>query len=82
MIEKILNKKWILAKDKSHEYMLKKNYGDLKEFDDIVRFINENGREGYFFKKKYKYYYHSDYKYWTMSEAGIATLINRAKIKN
>ena len=64
-----------------HEYTRRKEWGNDILFEDVVKFIRENGRQERFWSKVYTYYHLDGYKYWTMGAPIAETiLINRAKV--
>ena len=86
--EEIANKlndvEWRFAKtmpEHPHSYTLRKDWESNAEFDMVVNYIREHGKEEPFWKARYIYLYIGDYKYWTMGAPIIETiLINKAKV--
>ena len=65
-----------------HSYIVKEEWGNDTEFEDLVLFIRENGVTERFFSKTYIYYHLNGYKYWTMgNQVGVTRIINRAKVE-
>lgn len=61
-----------------HEYTLRKHWND-QEFEQVVLFMREHGKEEKFYRKTFTYWYANGYKYWTMGAPVEKTiLINRA----
>ena len=77
------DKTWHFAKTMPwhpHFYARRREWGDEKEFETVVKFIRENGVEEKFGKRQFTYLYLNGYKYWTMGSPVAKTiLINRAK---
>jgi hypothetical protein len=65
-----------------HEYTIRWWRKDLEqEFIDVVLFIREHGVKEKFFSKTFIYFYHGDYKYWTMGDPLETTwVLNRALV--
>lgn len=64
-----------------HEYTRRREWSDEILFENVVKFIRENGRQERFWRSIYTYYYLDGWKYWTMGEPVAETiLINRAKV--
>ena len=86
--EEIANKfnevEWRFAKtmpEHPHSYTLRKDWESNAEFDMVVNYIREHGKEEPFWKARYIYLYIGDYKYWTMGAPINETiLINKAKV--
>ena len=82
LITKLANAKFKFASTMPltpHEYTLRKDW-DSNEFDKVVVYIRENGVQERFENRDYTYFYHDDWKYWTMGAPLAETiLINRAK---
>jgi hypothetical protein len=85
----IKNAKYIYAKSMPsfpHEYTLRSQWQDDKQFCDAANYIRENGVKKKFGKKEYIYLYIDGYKYWKMGNPISYTdktktiLINRAKV--
>jgi len=73
--------RWHFAKSMPtipHAYARRREWsGD--NFDDVVEFIRSAGVAEAFYSKSYIYFYHGEYKYWTMGSPVHETiLINRA----
>lgn len=67
--------------DLPHWYTLRETWSDNKEFDSCVRFIRKNGYAEVFKGMKYIMYNLNGYKYWTMGDLIVRTiLINRALV--
>ena len=63
-----------------HHYTKKETWKDKEAFMWAVGYIREHGVDEYFGKRKFRYLYLGEYKYWTMGEPIEKTiLINRAK---
>ena len=67
-----------------HEYTVREwcfDRGDSdREFEEVVWFIREAGRNERFWRTTYQYYYLGDFKYWTMgAPVEDTTIINRAR---
>lgn len=69
-------------KDAPHQYVLRFELKDSKEFDWAVEYIKENGRQERFWRAVFTYLYLGDYKYWAMraKKGGEIEIINRAKV--
>lgn len=64
-----------------HWYCVRDEFGNDTLFDEVVKFMRENSRTEYFFKKPFQYFYHDGWKYWTMGNPiNETTIINRAKV--
>lgn len=64
-----------------HEYTLKEDWEDDELFEDVVRYIRDNGVKEKFYRKEFTYLYLGNYKYWTMGNPIETTiLINRARV--
>ena len=86
----ISRNKWIFAKTYAdfcpHEYVVKDKLSidDKQVFEQIVRFIRENGFLAIYGKMQPKpYYIVGDYYYWTMGDPVEETVIlNRARLSD
>lgn len=70
-LKKILSSfKWKNAKTYikfNHDYVVRNNE-NKEDFDFVVNFIEKNGVIGNFFRKKYKYIYLLNYKFWYIED--------------
>ena len=76
---------WIWAKTYArkapHWYCLRAHQQDMELFDSVALFIREQGQDGWFWRKKMRYFFRGAYKYWTMSAPVEETiLVNRALV--
>jgi hypothetical protein len=67
-----------------HEYTIRDWRKDLDdEFVGFAKLIRRIGTEERFYSKTFLYFYHGDYKYWTMGDPLEATVVlNRCLIKD
>ena len=76
-------KKWHFAKTMPtipHFYVRRKEWGDDKEFNEVVLFLRQNSVAEKWYRRTFHYYYHGGWKYWTMGEPVNETqVINRAR---
>jgi hypothetical protein len=64
-----------------HEWSHRKDWYSDESFENIVKYIRENGVKEKFYKKEFTYLYVNGYKYWTMGNPIKTTIIlNRAKV--
>lgn len=69
-----------------HEYSHRSQWGNDKDFCDVVQFIRDHGKKEMFWKKEFTYFYYNGYKYWTMGNPLSYTdkkktfILNRAKV--
>lgn len=77
------SKRWTFAKTMAgipHDYTLRDGWGNDDEFEYIVAYIREHGRQEKWGRYNHHYLYLSGYRYWTMSAPVSETvLINRAR---
>jgi len=75
--------KWHFAKTMAtipHFYVRKKEWGNDKEFEEVVKWIRKYGVSEKFYNKSFVYFYLYEWKYWTMGAAVKKTeIINRAR---
>ena len=77
LLDKAPYREAVTMKHIPHSYTLKKEWSP-DDFVATVKFIRENGVEGYFGNMKFIYYYANGYKYWTCGDTIPNTiLINR-----
>jgi len=61
-----------------HWYTLKDTWNEKKDFEDVVMFIRENGKEERFWNIKYICYHYKGWKWWTMgADISETILINK-----
>ena len=66
--------------DNPHQYTLIENWSQKEAYQEIVDFINRNGREELFYKKTFRYYRYGEFKYWVIPSYSGGFLINRTLI--
>lgn len=80
----VSNQQWKAARNlpnAPHDYIVKTDKNQ-ELFLSAARFIRENGYVTYFWKRRYVYYDHDGYHFWTMgAPLAETTILNRAKIK-
>ena len=81
LIRLLEERPWTFAKTMPHIphfWSAKKDWPNPEDFDACAEGIQHYGREERFknFAPKV-YYYANGFRYWTMSEPGVATIINR-----
>ena len=76
---------WTTAKaiKNPHQYIVKTRLGsnDKNMFDEVVKFIDENGKVVSFWRQLYMQWEYDGYIYWTMGDTYEGTIIlNRALV--
>ena len=63
-----------------HEYTLMEYWSQKDAFEEVLKFLEINGKSEKFFNKTFRYYRHGVYKYWIMPSYTGGFLINRTLI--
>lgn len=63
-----------------HSYSLDFEWRSQDSFKECWNFVNDNGEERIFYRRKYRYYKLDGYDYWAMHTHNKKGIINRVKL--